>query len=76
MGTRPFSVFAGSAGYLLPALTVGAVGAVAALANVFPYEVCLVQQLFTEGKLAEARALQEVLVPAILPSLLPIACRG
>ncbi|HEV7234583.1 MAG TPA: dihydrodipicolinate synthase family protein, partial [Ktedonobacteraceae bacterium] len=63
-GTRPFSVFAGSAGYLLPALTVGAVGAVAALANVFPYEVCLVQQLFTEGKLAEARALHEVLVPA------------
>ncbi|HLJ33435.1 MAG TPA: dihydrodipicolinate synthase family protein, partial [Ktedonobacteraceae bacterium] len=35
-----------------------------ALANVFPYEVCLVQQLFTEGKLVEARALQEVLVPA------------
>lgn len=64
VGTRPFSVFAGSAGYLLPALMVGAVGAVAALANVFPYEVCLVQQLFTEGKLAEARALQEVLVPA------------
>lgn len=64
VGMRPFSVFAGSAGYLLPALTVGAVGAVAALANVFPYEVCLVQQLFTEGKLAEARALHEVLVPA------------
>lgn len=64
VGTQPFSVFAGSAGYLLPALTVGAVGAVAALANVFPYEVCLVQQLFTEGRLAEARALQEVLVPA------------
>jgi len=64
VGERPFSVFAGSAGYLFSALTVGAVGAVAALANVFPYEVCLVQQLFTEGKLAEARALQEVLVPA------------
>ncbi len=61
---RLFSVFAGSAGYLLPALMVGAVGAVAALANVFPYEVCRVQQLFTEGQWAEARALQEVLVPA------------
>jgi len=61
---RPFSVFAGSAGYLLPALSVGAVGAVAALANVFPREVSRVQQLFTEGKLAEARALQAVLVPA------------
>lgn len=61
---QPFSVFAGSAGYLLPALSVGAVGAVAALANVFPREVCRVQQLFTEGKLAEARELQAVLVPA------------
>lgn len=61
---RPFSVFAGSAGYLLPALSVGAVGAVAALANVFPREVRRVQQLFTEGKLTEARALQAVLVPA------------
>ena len=59
---RPFKVFAGSAGYLLPALKVGAVGAVAALANVFPREVCRVQQLFTEGNMAEAEALQAVLV--------------
>ena len=59
---RPFSVFAGSAGYFLPALKVGAVGAVAALANVFPREVSRVQQLFIEGKMAEAEALQAVLV--------------
>lgn len=59
-----FKVFAGSAGYLLPALTVGAVGAVSALANVFPQEVCDVQALFDAGQLDEARILQARLVPA------------
>lgn len=61
---KDFSVFAGSAGYLLPALVVGAVGAVAALANIFPYEVCRVQELFLAGRLEEARSLQARLVPA------------
>ena len=59
-----FSVFAGSAGYLLPALVVGAVGAVAALANIFPREVCRVQELFKMGQLEEARILQARLAPA------------
>jgi 4-hydroxy-2-oxoglutarate aldolase len=59
-----FRVFAGSAGYLLPALAVGAVGAVAALANVFPREVCRLQELFNDGKIEEARLLQARLVPA------------
>jgi 4-hydroxy-2-oxoglutarate aldolase len=59
-----FRVFAGSAGYLLPALAVGAVGAVAALANIFPREVCRVQELFQAGQLEEARRLQAVLAPA------------
>lgn len=59
-----FRVFAGSAGYLLPALSVGAVGAVAALANIFPREVCQLQALFTAGRLEEARRLQARLVPA------------
>lgn len=59
-----FSAFAGSAGYLLPALVVGAVGAVAALANIFPREVCRVQELFDAGQLAEARQLQALLAPA------------
>ena len=59
-----FRVFAGSAGYLLPALAVGAVGAVAALANVFPREVCRLHELFLAGKLEEARLLQARLVPA------------
>ena len=49
-----FSVFAGSAGYLLPALVVGAVGAVAALANIFPHEVSRIQELFRTGKVPDA----------------------
>lgn len=57
-----FHVFAGSAGYLLPALSAGAVGAVAALANIFPRQVCQVQQLFSAGRMEEARVLQAALV--------------
>ena len=59
-----FAVFAGSAGYLLPALAVGAIGVVAALANVFPRQVCRLQDLFMRGQLAEARQLQSLLAPA------------
>ena len=59
-----FAVFAGSAGYLLPALSVGARGAVAALANILPRQVCQIQEFFTRGQLAEARQLQARLSPA------------
>ncbi len=59
-----FRVFAGSAGYLLPALAVGAEGAVAALANIFPREVCRLQELFVDGQLEDARLLQARLAPA------------
>lgn len=59
-----FHVFAGSASYLLPALSIGAVGAVAALANIFPDEVCDVQALFEAGQLEEARTLQARLIAA------------
>jgi 4-hydroxy-2-oxoglutarate aldolase len=59
-----FRVFAGSAGYFLPALSVGAVGVVAALANVFPRQVCHIQELFTAGRMEEARDLQAALVAA------------
>jgi 4-hydroxy-2-oxoglutarate aldolase len=62
---RPtFAVLAGSAGYLLPALAVGARGAVPALANVFPREICRLLALFLAGRLEEARRLQARLVPA------------
>jgi 4-hydroxy-2-oxoglutarate aldolase len=58
-----FAVLAGSAGFLLPALVVGAVGAVAALANIAPRECLRLVELFEQGNLVEARALQARLVP-------------
>src|SRR5258706_9752419 len=58
-----FIVLAGSAGFLLPALVVGAVGAIAALANIAPVECLRLIELTTAGKLDEARTLQARLVP-------------
>ncbi len=57
-----FAVFAGNAGYLLPALAVGARGATLALANIMPEECCRLVSLFKEGKLDEARELQLKLI--------------
>jgi 4-hydroxy-2-oxoglutarate aldolase len=53
-----FKVFAGSASFLFPTLVIGGVGSVSALANIFPREVCRVQELFTAGQLEEARIVQ------------------
>jgi len=58
-----FQVLAGSAGFLLPALVVGAVGAVAALANILPRQCYDLLELFRRGRLTEARELQARLVP-------------
>jgi 4-hydroxy-2-oxoglutarate aldolase len=41
-----FSILAGSASFLLPALGVGAVGGICALANVLPNQVCEVYEKF------------------------------
>ena len=57
-----FAVFAGNAGYLLPALAVGARGATLALANILPEACCELVALFKEGKLDEAKALQLKLI--------------
>ena len=57
-----FAVFAGNAGYLLPALAVGARGATLALANILPDECCKLVSLFREGKMDEARELQKRLL--------------
>ncbi len=58
-----FAVLAGSAGFLLPALVVGAVGAIAALANIAPAECLQLMRLYQEGRLDEARTLQARLIP-------------
>lgn len=53
-----FTVFAGNAGYLLAALSVGARGATLALANILPEDCCKLVSLFKEGKMEEAKELQ------------------
>ena len=53
-----FLVSAGSAGFLLPALLLGACGGTLALANIMPEECVKLYNLFHEGKIEEARQLQ------------------
>jgi 4-hydroxy-2-oxoglutarate aldolase len=56
---RPgFQVLAGSAGFLYPALCMGAVGGVLALANIAPQQCCDMITLFTGGRHAEVKELQ------------------
>jgi 4-hydroxy-2-oxoglutarate aldolase len=63
--TRPgFQILAGSAGFLLPALAVGAVGTVAALANIAARELAALVEQFRAGDLAGARELQWRLIEA------------
>jgi 4-hydroxy-2-oxoglutarate aldolase len=58
-----FQILAGSAGLLLPALSVGAVGGIHALANIAPEQCISIRQYFLEGKLEEARELQVRMIP-------------
>jgi len=61
---QKFQILAGSAGFLLPALSVGAVGGICALANVLPEEVSELQKLYHENRIDEAQALQHrLLIP-------------
>ncbi|MBS1269996.1 MAG: 4-hydroxy-tetrahydrodipicolinate synthase [Gammaproteobacteria bacterium] len=58
-----FQVLAGSAGFLLPAFAVGAIGGILALANIAPGECLQIRTLFQKGKMEEARKLQSRLIP-------------
>ncbi|MFP4017897.1 MAG: dihydrodipicolinate synthase family protein [Bacteroidales bacterium] len=53
-----FQVLAGSAGFLLPALSVGAKGGILALSNIAPQECIDLYKSFMEGKIQEARKIQ------------------
>ncbi|ESO82620.1 hypothetical protein LOTGIDRAFT_211287 [Lottia gigantea] len=55
---KNFQVLAGSAGFLLPAYTVGCVGGVCALANILGKELCQLVDLFHAGRYQEALDLQ------------------
>jgi len=58
-----FAVFVGSAPVFFPALCVGAVGGILAVAQVAPQACVQIQNLFKKGKMDEARALQSQLTP-------------
>jgi len=59
---RDFQVLAGSAGFLLPALSVGCVGGVCAAANILGEETVNLFNLFQQGRKEEALALQHRLI--------------
>jgi 4-hydroxy-2-oxoglutarate aldolase len=60
---KGFAVFVGSAPVFFPALCVGAVGGILAVANVVPQEYVQIQTLFNKGKMNEAKVLQSQLTP-------------
>jgi 4-hydroxy-2-oxoglutarate aldolase len=63
LSQKGFAVFVGSAPVFFPALCVGAVGGILAVANVVPQEYVRIQNLFNQGKMNEAKALQSQLTP-------------
>ena len=63
LSQKRFAVFVGSAPVFFPALCIGAVGGILAVANVVPQECVEIQNLFNEGKMNEARELQSRLTP-------------
>src|SRR4030043_2086544 len=63
LSKKGFAVFVGSAPVFFPALCVGAVGGILAVANVVPQECIQIQSLFDKKKLNEARMLQSQLTP-------------
>ena len=58
-----FQILAGSGSFLVPALSVGAVGGVLALANMAPLYCLQLVEHFTAGRIAEARELQNSMIP-------------
>ncbi|CAB1417647.1 unnamed protein product, partial [Pleuronectes platessa] len=59
---QDFQVLAGSAGFLMAAYCVGAVGGVCALANVLGAQLCELERLCVSGRWEEARVLQQRLI--------------
>ncbi|KAF5894941.1 4-hydroxy-2-oxoglutarate aldolase, mitochondrial, partial [Clarias magur] len=60
--SQDFQVLAGSAGFLMAAYAVGAVGGVCALANVLGQQVCELAKLCTSGQWDKAKELQYRLI--------------
>jgi hypothetical protein len=64
-----FQVLAGSTGYILPALAIGAVGCIGALANLAARPLDRLITCARSGELAEARAIQARLFPERAPAI-------
>ena len=60
---KDFAVMAGNAGAFLPGLVLGATGGILALANVAPRQTVALYQAARAGRLDEARALHDQLMP-------------
>ncbi len=63
MAKPDFQILAGSAGFLLPALTIGAIGGVLALANIAPKQCISIYNNYLSGNIEEARKTQLELIP-------------
>ncbi len=58
-----FQILAGSAGFLLPALTVGAIGGILALANIAPQQCLDIYKNFNQANLEAAQSIQLKMIP-------------
>jgi len=58
-----FQILAGSAGFLVPAMSVGACGGILASANIAPAQCIAMHKAFTAGDMAEASRLQLDIIP-------------
>jgi len=60
---KEFHILAGSGGFFFPALAVGAVGGIMAVANIAPQQVLDIYHLFTKGLISETAELQRKIIP-------------
>jgi 4-hydroxy-2-oxoglutarate aldolase len=58
-----FQILAGSGGFLVPAMSVGAIGGIMALANIAPHACVALRRYFLETRQTEARELQLRMIP-------------
>jgi len=58
-----FQILAGSAGFLVPAMSVGACGGILASANIAPAQCIAMHKAFNAGNMAEASRLQLDIIP-------------
>jgi len=63
MVSPDFQILAGSAGFLFPALSIGAIGGILASANIAPQECINIYKYFNTGEHEKALALQLKMIP-------------